>query len=69
MSCLGSLGGAVIPTVEGSGGSLTSGVEYGPAITTDGEFQLMYVRHFLREAGERMIREGPQEGNYNDLVG
>lgn len=40
----------------------------GFVVAPDGDFQLMYVRRFLREVGEGTIPDRVFEGNYDQLV-
>lgn len=68
VSRLGYLGCVVFPSAEARDGERDDNCAAGSVVAPDGDFQLMYVRHFLRESGEGTNPDLVFEGNYDQLV-
>lgn len=60
---------AVLRSTEPLGGERDENSVAGWGVVPESDFRLMYVRRFLRKAGEGTITERVFEGNYDQLVG
>lgn len=69
VSSFGSIGCAVLTSAEACDEERTAAREDGDVVAPDGDLQLMYRHHLLREVGEGVLPERVYEGNYDQLVG